>query len=186
MFIKRKHRTVILFSSAIIVAVFLSTIIGYSLYIQLKKDSFSSSYRNSIYEMTAELFKNDIEIVNIGIKIGRGNILSEIPFVEGTLKNNSEKTIRSMLLEVSFTRPSGEVIYKDRVYPLWSGTLVSRDIDIKEGEILLPGESISFQNVLKNCPRELVEEFLTQTKFAKGNMEEKMKFICLIKGLMVA
>lgn len=189
MVIKSKHRTVILFSSAIIAMVIVSTLIGYSLYIQWKEDAFAASYRNSIYKLTAEIFKTDIEIHNIATRFGNGtSSLSKIPVLEGKLKNNSSKTITSIMLEVSFSRPDGYVVYKDWFYPLGEGILAGSPFfsSVKQTrDVLQPGENMSFKYLLRNCPSEVISRFFTKTGFAKTGSEGEIKLAISLSGVSI-
>jgi len=138
--------------------------------------------------MTADLFRNDVEISNLKMGLRKEGPFSEKPFIEGSLKNNSEKTLKSILIEVSFVRPDGEVVYKDQFYPLGGKPLGSGGIDVREvvsGNLFFSGKSVLFQHVLKKCPHDLAEEFIAQTKFAKGDPDGKIKLVCFVKGLIV-
>ncbi|MFH1552946.1 MAG: hypothetical protein ABID83_04845 [Candidatus Omnitrophota bacterium] len=188
MFLKKKHILVIIFSSLIITVVFVSTLIGYSLYIQWKKDSFALRYRNSIYKLTAELFRKDVITSNMSVKIGGKELFPGLPLLEGSLKNNSNKTVTSVMVEVYFLRPDGTVVYKDWFYPLGEQHFGSPALlpGIKQTRnILLPGEGISFRHLLRNCPRELVEQVSVRTKLAKNSSKDRIKMVYSIVGLSV-
>ena len=188
MSIKKKHILVVVFSSIIIAAVFISTLVGYTLYIQWKKDSFALMYRDSIYKLTAELFKNDIILSNVYVKLGTDGALLDVPLLEGSLKNNSAKTITSVMIEVSFVRQDGTVVYNDWFQPLGkerftSGTLFSRMRGTKN--VLLPGEGLSFRHILRNCPRKVFEAVSTKAEFAKEDSAEKINVVYKVAGLSV-
>ncbi len=188
MFIKRKHIAVIIFSSIIIAVVFVSTLIGYSLYIQWKKDSLALKYRNSIYKLTAELFKNDVVLSNVCVKMEDGKLLSEMPLLEGRLKNNSNKTITSIAIEVSFLAPDGTVVYDSWFNPLgeeYFGTPPLLSGMRQTRNVLLPGEGISFRRLLRNCPPEVVAQLSAKAEFARNQPENKVKLVCSIAGLSV-
>ncbi|MFC1548519.1 hypothetical protein ACFL5E_01015 [Candidatus Omnitrophota bacterium] len=183
MFIKKKHILVIVFSSLIISVVLLSTLVGHSLYMQWKKDVFASRYKNSIYKLTAELFKNDVTLSNVHVKTEGedGKIL-----FEGNLNNNSNKTITSVMIEVYFQEPNGTVLYKDWFYPL--GDKRSRAQSFLFGaqqtrSVLLSGEGVSFRHHLMNCPRKVSEELLKKTQFAKSDSKDRMTVHYSIVGL---
>jgi hypothetical protein len=118
MFIKKKHGAVVFFSSIIIAVVFITTLVGYSLYIQWLKDKGIFKYRNSIYKLTAEIFKKDLDVYDVNAKIADDGLFQNMPVLRGSLKNNSEKIVSSVLMEVSFIRFDGTVVYKDWFYPL--------------------------------------------------------------------
>ncbi|MFC1480328.1 hypothetical protein ACFL5Y_02635 [Candidatus Omnitrophota bacterium] len=188
MFLKKKHILVIVFSSIIIAVVFVSTLIGYSLYIQWKKDSFALRYRNSIYKLTAELFRKNVVMSNVRVKIGGKELFPGLPLLEGSFKNNSNKIVTSVLVEVYFLRPDGTVVYKDWVYPLGEQHFGSSTLfpGIKQTRnILLPGEGISFRHLLRNCPREVVEQVSARTKLAKNSSKDKIRMVYSIAGLSV-
>lgn len=190
MAIKTKHRTVILFSSAIIAMVIISTLVGYGLYIQWKEDTFAVDYRNSMYKLTADIFKKDIEIYNVKTEFENGaSSLPKILMLEGKLKNNSPKTITSIMLEVSFSRPDGYVVYKDWFHPLGEGVLSGSPFfsSIKRTrDVLRPGENMSFRHLLRNCPPEVISQIFKKTLFAKSGSEGEIKLIITVSGVSVS
>ncbi|MEA3489076.1 MAG: hypothetical protein U9R44_01880 [Candidatus Omnitrophota bacterium] len=188
MFIKKKHILVIILSSIIITAVFVSTLIGYTLYIQWKKDSFELKYRNSIYKLTAELFRKDVFISNVNVKILNNMARPDVPVFEGTLKNNSNKIITSILLEVSFQGQDGTVAYKAWFHPLgeqYPGDFTLSPVKRQTRNILFPGKGLSFRHPLRNCPREIVTEVTAKSNFAKNDSKRSIKLVYSIEGLSV-
>ncbi len=186
--VKKKHVLVIVFSSLIISVVFLSTLVGYSIYLQWKEDSFALRYRDAIYRLTAQIFRNNIAVGNVTVKIGEDRPFKGMPMMEGSLKNNSSKTVTSILIEVSFSRPDGTVVYKDSFYPL--GAYKYTHPALLTGmentrNVLLPGEGISFRHLMRNCPREVVSQLSTRSKFAKSGSEDKLRFEYSINGMRV-
>ena|GEM_PF-710081 len=188
MFIKKKHIAVIIFSSIIIAVVFMSTLIGYSLYIQWKKDSFALRYRNRIYKLTAELFRKDIIISNVYVKMENDGPFSEMPVVEGSLKNNSNKTATSVMIEVSFLAPDGAVIYDSWFDPLGEQRFGSPPLLFggrQTRNVLLAGKSMSFRHLLRNCPPDVVAQVSTTADFAKSYSKDKTKLVYSVTGLSV-
>ncbi|MFH1847483.1 MAG: hypothetical protein ABH869_08040 [Candidatus Omnitrophota bacterium] len=192
MFIKKKNLVVIIFSSAVIAVVFLSTLIGYSLYLQWKKDAFALNYRNSIYRLTAELFRNNVNLSNINVDLRDNGLFSAMPILEGNIKNDTGKIITSILLEISFSEQDGSIIYRDWVYPMggehaekyWAETpLFSARKQART--VLSPGEGITVRHLLRKCPPEVVALLSAKTNFAKSGTSHKIKFNYTIEGLSV-
>jgi hypothetical protein len=186
--IKRKHAQVIIYSSLIIAIVFVSTLVGYSIYMQWKKDAFASKYRNSIYKLTAELFKNDIILSNIDVKMDENSTHSQVPLIEGRIRNNTNKTITSVLVEVAFLAPDGRALYRGWFHPLGErrfGSSVFSPSGQKTRNVLSPGEGITFRYLLRNCPREVVREISKKSEFAKNNEDDTINLFCSIEGLKV-
>ncbi len=189
MSLKQKHIVVIMFSSIIITGVLLFTLVGYRAYMQWKKGSFAVRYRNSIYRLTAELFRKNITISNVSVKIGDEGMLWGIPILEGSIHNDTKKTITSILIEVSFIEPDGVVLYNDWFYPLGEKYsdgpgVFSRTSGTKN--ILLPGEGLSFRRAIRNCSEDIVKKLGTMQSFAKGDAEDKIRLIHSISGLSVS
>jgi hypothetical protein len=182
MFIKRKHRIVIIYSSLVIALVLISTLVVYNVYMQWKDENLGRVYLNSISELTSEMFRNEIFLADLAAKSVKGKKSQASPFIEGVLKNNSAKTVTYVLAEVSFARSDGTVVYKDWFRPLWSES--DKGDGLFRGE-LPPGKSASFKHTLINCPKEIIEELSAKTKFAKRSASEKIKLICEIKGLNI-
>ena len=186
--IKRKHAQVIIYSSVIIAIVFISTLAGYSIYVQWKKDTFASKYRNSIYKLTSELFKNDIVLSNIDVKMDENNVSAKVPLIEGRIKNNTGKTVTSVLVEVAFLEPDGRVLYRGWFHPLGErrfGSPIFSPSAQKTRNVLLPGEGITFRYLLRNCPREVVREISKKSEFAKNRTDNTINIFCSIEGLKV-
>lgn len=188
MFIAKKNIVVAVFSSVVIAVVFISTLVGYSLYIQWKKDSFALRYQNSIYELTAELFKKDVILSNVVAKVGDDGFFSDAPFLEGSLKNSTKKTITSVLIEVSFVKPDGEVVYHDWFHPLGeeriNGSIFTSDKK-RTRSVILPDEDLTFRHALRNCPKEVIEKLSTKAKLAKAGSKDELSMVYSIKGLSV-
>ncbi|MGB2600748.1 MAG: hypothetical protein WBD00_06840 [Candidatus Omnitrophota bacterium] len=188
MFVKKKHILVILFSSLIISVVFLSTLAGYMLYIQWKKDSFALNYRDSIYKLTAELFNKDVVLSNVSFKIGDQEPFLGKPLFSGSIKNNSNKSITSILLEVYIQEPNGNVVYRGWYYPLGEQPYGNPSVFFgahPTRNVLLPGEGISFRHPLLNCSKQLVAEVSGKSKFAKRDSHSGLTLSYSIAGMSV-
>lgn len=188
MFIKKKNLLVVSFSSVIIATVFVATLVGYNLYLQWKKDAHDLKYRNSIYRLTADMFRNDVVLSDVDVKLEGGGSFQPLPFLEGSIKNNANKPISSLLLEISFTTPDNEVLYNNWVYPLGERDLVN-PASFAGGKhvksILLPGEGITFRHILRNCPPEVVEKLSNKSKFARDEEKGRLKMSCSVAGMSV-
>ncbi|MDP8299519.1 MAG: hypothetical protein P9L88_06430 [Candidatus Tantalella remota] len=189
MFVKKKHILVILFSSLIVTVVFISTLGMYSIYMQWKKDTFASRYRNSIYKLTADIFRKEVIISGISMKIVDKGVFSGMSLVEGDLRNGTNKSVTSLTLEMVFTKPDGTVLYRDWVYPLGEKGLASpallSDRD-KTVNILLPGESMSFRHFLRNCPAEVTSWIASNSKFARSVLEDSIELVFTVEGMSVS
>lgn len=188
MFLKSKHANVIIYSSLVIAIVLVSTLAGYTLYIQWKEDSFALTYRNSIYKLTAEMFRQDVILSNVNVKIWEGAPYGEMPVFEGKIKNNSAKAVASLTIEVAFRRPDGSVAYKAWMNPL--GDKESSPYPISAGvgharNVLLPGEGMSFAQILRNCPREVTASLPRKSKLAKDVAKKDLVLEYAIVGVSV-
>ena len=193
MSIKRKNVLVGTLSSLIIAIVFVSTLAGYSLYIQFVKDSFALRYRSSIYKLTADLFSKDIQLSNLNIRTGGAGLTVQAPVVEGSVRNNSNKTITSMLIEVSFLRNDGTVVYNDWIFPLgdqpeekFTGRVAAFSGMNKTSNVLLSGEGLSFRHLLRNCPKDITAQMSRDRGFIKKSSKDRIKMICKLRGLGVS
>lgn len=187
MFVKKKNIPIIIFSSLIIAVTIVCTLVGHGVYIQWKKDTFALKYRSSIYKMTADLFGSSVMLSNVYVSMGEGAFF-DVPVFEGSVKNNSKKTITSMLIEVSFQEPDGTVIYKNWVHPLgeqhYGRGAMLQGVE-SASSVLLPGEGITFRYILKNCPDELIEQVSSKSGFAKSNSWDKISMSYSITGMKV-
>jgi hypothetical protein len=189
MFIKAKHAGVIVFSSIFIGIVMASTVVGYGLYLRWKEDALSVSYRNTIYKLSADMFRKDIEIFNIRLNIQKTGIFQDMPVLEAKVKNNSPKPIRSLMLEVLFFRANGYVVYRDWVYPLeeqlFSGSPFFSGI-AQNDHTLMPGETMTFRHFLSGCPSEITSSFFSRSGFVKDESKRKVKMDLTVAGVAVS
>ncbi|MDP8257898.1 MAG: hypothetical protein P9L90_00530 [Candidatus Aadella gelida] len=189
MFLKKKHISVIIFSSSIIAIVFISTLVGYHLYLQWKQDTLALKYRSSIYKLTAEVFKNDIVLSNVSIKTDKTSGIGVVPLLQGTIKNNSGKKITSILIEVSLIKPDGTVAYKEWVNPLGGGSDESGmnpSAVVYPEKILMPGEEMNFGHLLKNCPQDVKRKLSLKSEFAKEGAKGSLELNLSVAGMLVS
>lgn len=188
MLLRSKHANVIIYSSIVIAVVMVSTLVGYTLYIQWKEDSFALRYRNSIYKLTAAMFKAEILLSNVSIKRWEEAPYGDVPVFEGSIKNNSSKALTSITVEISFRKPDGTVVYKSWVHPLGeklSSVRTSLPAMGHARSVLLPGEGMSFAQILKNCPKEMLQSLPRKSKFAKGTPKSDITAEYAIVGVSV-
>lgn len=184
MLFTRKHITVVLFSSVIIAVVFISTIVGYTLYIQWKKDAVALTYRNTIYRIKADILKDDIVISNIHARIADEGAFKGMPILEGTVENKTKKTVTSLLIEVSFVSEDGSVLYKDRVFPLGEGS--SFIVMGETSRLFSPGGEISFKHLLRNCPIDVIKFLKKKGSFAKSAPGDEITMEYSIAGVSLS
>ena len=179
---------VIAFSSLIIGVVLVSTVIVYTLYVEWKNNSFIQRYSDSISRITAEMLRKDVGIANVRVGLHKEGPFSGMPFMEGSLKNNSKKTLTSIRLELSLQKPDGSVVYKGWLHPIGEERF-ARSASFSDTEdtrnVLSPGESISFRHLLRNCPPEVISQFSSKKEFAKTDAEDNIKLDYLITRMTV-
>ncbi|MBU0570753.1 MAG: hypothetical protein KJ995_05165 [Candidatus Omnitrophica bacterium] len=191
--IKNKHFKVILFSSFIVVVVMLSVLIGYGIYLQWKEDAGAAQYQSFLRKVTAGMWRDEIVIYNAAVKPGEDDGASGMPegmpVLDGKIRNNSGKTITSMMLEVVFSRPDGFVIYRDWFYPL-DRDVLSRSPFFsgrkRKGAVLAAGEYMSFRHAIGNCPSAILEQIHTKGVFAKKGRGENIQFDISVRELSVS
>lgn len=183
---KKKHVPVILFSSGIVIVVFLSTLFGYSLYTQFKKDALAAGYRDSIQRITADIFRKDLVFSNVNVKAPDEG--SQGPVFEGALKNNTSRVITFLIIELSFSDADGKVLYKEWIRPLseqgFDGVLFSADT-VSDGAVIAPGESLNFRHVMRNCPEHVVRRTSMWSGFARRDPSQDAKFNCSVGALKI-
>jgi hypothetical protein len=183
---KKKHFPVILFSSSIVIVVFLSTLFGYSLYTQFKKDAFTAGYWDSIYAISADIFREDIVLTNTNVKTDESG--EEAPVVTGTIRNNSERQITNVLIEFSFSEQDGRVLYKEWVRPLagqsFDGVRFFTD-PVSGEEVISPGGSFNFRHVMRNCPKNVIRRIPTKRGFGRKDGSRKIEFKSSVGALKI-
>ncbi|MDD3088881.1 MAG: hypothetical protein PHT95_02925 [Candidatus Omnitrophica bacterium] len=187
MLFKSKHANVIVYSSLVIALVMVSTLAGFTIYVQWKEDSFAHKYRSSIYKLSAEIFRPDLSLSNVLVKLWEDSPFGAVPVFEGSLKNGTKKTITAVTVEVIFSRPDGSVVYKDWVQPFGGQDFVSVGTAFGHAEhtrnILLPGEGMSFSHLLKNCPREVISSIKKKALFTKKGSRDGLVMEYSIRGV---
>jgi len=187
--IKTKQIILVIFSSAIIALIMISTIVGYSIYLQWKEDVHTVRYRDLIYKLTAEIFRKDIEISGVKTEFVQDDLLPGTPILEGKIKNNSPKAITSLTVELVISRPDGYVLYKNWYYPLEEAALSESPFfsgRIRGEGTLAQGDTVTFRLPLKNCPAEVLSELSNKDIFAKKTPSPKIKIGLHIAGASVS
>lgn len=184
--VKKKHIQVIVFSSLIISIVIITTLAAQLFYVQWKKDTIASRYRNSIYDLTARIFRDDLIVRGAGISVKKVENAKRIPVFEGSIENKTGKTVTSILMEVSFLGEDGRVAYKGWFRPIGKGVYGYSSLPHggTTGKVLLPGEMISFREMLPNCPRRIISGF-SEGSGTGQNGEEEFELSYEIKGMSV-
>ncbi|HNX90918.1 MAG TPA: hypothetical protein PKY78_07580 [Candidatus Omnitrophota bacterium] len=188
----RKHTLLVVSSSLIITVVFVATFIGYNVYMQWVEDTISLRYRDSIYKLTAGIYKNDIVIMGVVPKAGKEIIFSGsgagMPLLEGKVKNNTSKIITSVMVEIYFSRSDGSVVYRDWFYPLGEKMFFSSPFfssKIKPQMVLPPGETMTFRYLLRNCPAEIASQLMSKKGFSKEDPGKEIKMNLKVAGVSV-
>ncbi len=183
---KRKHLPVILFSTAIIVVAFFSSLLGFGLYTQFKRAAFAASYRESIQRITADIFREDLSFSNVEVGMPEGNDAG--PVFEATLRNNTGRTVTSLLIELYFSDIDGKVLYKEWINPLrghsFDGALFSSHSP-PQGVVIPPGESFSFRHVMRNCPEYIVRRMAIRRGFARRDTSKDVNFSYSVDALKI-
>ena len=168
------------------IVVFLSTLFGYSLYTQFKKDAFTAGYWDSIYAISADIFRKDIIFLNTNVKMGGSG--EETPVVTGTLRNNSARPITNVLIELSFSESDGRVLYKEWVRPLagqsFDGVRFFTD-PVSGEEVISPGGSFNFRHVMRNCPKNVTRRMSTKRGFQRKDESRKIDFKYSVGALKI-
>ena len=192
MLLKKKNISVIIFSVGIIVAVFLSSLILFSSYFLWQEKGAALSYEKAIYTTTALLFEKDLLLSQVTLVPGDADIFSGKPLVEGRIKNNTTKTISSILMEISFISKDGVVVYRHRFHPFGIGpgnknfgSPLLYPLMSPTGNMLLPGDSISFRHIMSNCNNGLICRVKNNTNFNEKGIKKDLKFLYSIIGLSV-
>ncbi|MFH1594155.1 MAG: hypothetical protein ABID09_05625 [Candidatus Omnitrophota bacterium] len=174
-----KPRTilVVFISSLIISSVLAITMFSFYAYIEWKANNDRRNYRQSVLELNGELFGKYV-IVNLRAQVDTDGAFRGKPIVVGTIRNNSDKTIYSLKLKISFAEADEHVVYVDTFYPIGPGTesLVNiGEFGNTTRKFLLKGDSISFNHQLTNCPTEVFNYLISRLKLAKGANEMLLK-----------
>jgi len=162
MHLKKKSVVVALISGFIVSIVLILTLVGYSVYLELKNEESRISYMYALDKISARIYGKYIELSGLTAKIERSGALKDKAVLEGTINNRGQRDLSELIMKIKFLDTDGAVIYEtvsDLLEPaLGTGTL---------GTIKIPylsysphikvkiGGSLPFKKILINPPAEI-------------------------------
>jgi len=162
MHLKKKSVIVALISGIIVSIVLILTLVGYSIYLELKNEESRISYMYAMDKINARIYGKYIEISGLTAKIEKSGVLRDKAVLEGTVKNNGQREFSELITKIKFLDTDGAVIYEaisDLLEPaLGAGTV---------GTIKIPylsysphirvkiGSSLPFKKILTSPPAEI-------------------------------
>ncbi len=127
-----------------------------------------------------------MEILNVYVKVGESGILTGIPYVEGDIKNGTEKAITSARIEVLFSKPDGRVVFNEVFNPLEKNDIGTPAIvqgRVEGKNVLLAGERAAFRHIFRNCPDNVVKYISIKSEFARDGKKDALRFKYKLTGL---
>ena len=162
MHLKKKSIIVAFISGLVVSIVLILTLVGYSVYLEIKNEESRISYEYALAKMNARIYGKYIEISGLAAKIEKSGVLKDKVVLEGTLVNNGNRQLSEIIVKIKFLDNDGAVIYaaiSDLLEPaLGAGTI---------GAIKIPyisyhprvtvkiGGSLPFKEILATPPAEI-------------------------------
>lgn len=177
MLIKRKSLIVGLVSSLVISIVLVMTLVGYSIYLELKSRDFGRIYQELLEKAKARVYSRHLEAFGLDARIENTGALKGRPVIEGAITNKGTKDITNLVMKVSFVDKDSAVIYEFTSHPqepaLGGAGLTQVSIpylrtNTHPRNILKPGQTLKFKQVITNCPTELFVELREGEKPTKS------------------
>lgn len=151
---KPKSIIVIIFSSLLISAVILLTILALSVYVGWKDKEAVVLHRERMAMLNAKFYGPFIAIEGLKAEYGKKDIKDKF-VLEGIVKNTGLRTVTSLKIEVGFLNRNKDIIYVERFYPLkvslppLTKTIAALSLFTSGKErVLLPNEGVRFTQVL--------------------------------------
>ena len=181
--IKLKSIIVILFSSLVISAALVITIIGSSLHLSWREKEAAKLHSRKISGLNAKLYGQHINIFDLQAKRGRISIYKEKFLIEGIIKNTGFRTVSSITLRADFLNAAHQAIHTEIFKPLGSTPLPSKTslaalpIFVSGKELpLAPGQSMRFKHILSCQKDKNVVSPIKYKKYATNPNEWSGKF----------
>lgn len=174
--LKKKSVIVAVVSGLVVSIVLILTLVGYSIYLEIKNEESRISYGYALGKISARIYGKYVEISGLTAKIEKFGILRDKVVIEGALKNNGERELSEVIAKIKFLDKDGAVIYEtvsDLLEPaLGAGTI---------GAIKIPylsyhppitvkiGGSLPFKKILANPPAEIYSCLHDEGGFSKNS-----------------
>jgi hypothetical protein len=180
----KKKSVIVAFVSGLVVSIVLIlTLVGYSVYLEIKNEESRISYEYALAKISARIYGKYVEISGLKVMIEKSGALRDKVLLEGTVKNNGEREISEIIAKIKFLDKDGAVIYEavsDLLEPaLGAGTI---------GAIKIPylsyhprvtvkiGGSLPFKKILANPPAEIYSCLRDEGGFSRNNVRWSEKF----------
>jgi len=184
MIIKKKSLIVAIISSYVISMVLILTLVGYVVYIEIRKENSTRAYEYQLQKVKAKYYAKFLLFPKLNATIGSAGALTGRPVIDGVIENTGIREISDLLVKVKFIDKDDAVIYEVIFRPqepsLGSSTLSQVGIPYitTPSKILIkPGGTLAFKKILTDCPEGIVGELKKNPGFAKGSAKWSGKFL---------
>ena len=165
--IKRKSLVVGLVSSVIVAVVLIMTLVGYSVYLELKKGEFERVYQELLEKAKAKVYSGHLDIFGLDARIENTGALKGKPIVEGAITNRGTRNVVNLVIKLSFLDKDSAVIYEFAARPQ-EPALPHIYTYTHSSETIKPGETLKFKKIIASCPTEIFVELREGEKPAKS------------------
>ena len=176
MHLKKKSVIVALVSGLVVSIVLILTLVGYSVYLEVKNEESRISYGYVFAKISARVYGKYVEITGLTAKIEKSGVLRDKVVLEGTVKNNGERELFEIIAKIKFLDRDGAVIYEavsDLLEPaLGAGTIGSIKIPYLSYHPRITvkiGGSLPFKKILVNPPTEIYSCLSGEGGFSKNS-----------------
>ena len=165
--IKRKSLIVGLVSSIVIAVVLIMTLVGYSLYLELKNGEFERVYQELLEKAKAKVYSKNLDIFGLDARIENTGALKGKPIVEGAITNKGTRDVTNLAIKLNFLDKDSAVIYEFTARPQ-EPALPHTYTYTYSSAAIKPGETLKFKKIIANCPTEIFVELREGEKPAKS------------------
>ncbi|MBF0252927.1 MAG: hypothetical protein HQL29_03840 [Candidatus Omnitrophica bacterium] len=184
MLLKKKHFSFIFFSASVIISVMILTVLGLQIYTGWEDATSLVKYNKKISALTAGLFAENINIHNLSFEVA--DETSRDILVSGKIQNNTNKTLLTMEIGLSFVRKDGFVVAKYPINPLSIDTPFDSPFFSTQNKtlsIIGPAEIFVFKSRINNILMLILDQVKKKKNFAKNSQEDDMSVQSEISSL---
>ncbi|MCX5678192.1 MAG: hypothetical protein NTY76_03690 [Candidatus Omnitrophica bacterium] len=195
--IKKKSLILTLISSIVICLVLVVNLAGYLIYLEMKDDELTKTYKMGLQKINAKVYSKHIEIARLGASFNVTGPLSGEAVLEGIIRNDGYRDITDMLIKVKFLDKDGAALYEVAFHPMEpslgsygvfaparlqeilhpaGGPVPISHLSDSSASVIRPESSLPFKKILTNCPEEILSELKANTGSPGGKGRWTGKF----------
>ncbi len=157
---KKKNIYVIVTTLAVVFLIFVSSFLGFIIYLQWRQLDFTVNYYEALERLDTISDAKNITLDSIAVKLG----FEGLPVVEGRINNKGKRAVVSVAVKLNFLDSLNKPVFTCVVFPLepfrppkfFRNAPLQQLVLLREG-IIRPNEKISFRCQIWGCPKKVIK-----------------------------